>query len=262
MHINERYGEEEVVVPPEIIDASQFVYLAPSLLKHAGRGVFAKRNFKKNEILTFYDGFFVTKAQDLTYAIDTTTKDTFIIGYSQMDDWKNRGLAQLINDPICGHFSNKEVNVYFVQKKVCNTLVVRALRDISCDEELFVSYGYAYWNCRERYNLLHLEMSFEDYSNHLKYHIQFNTLQHLPEKLRLGFVIKCRQTRNKVHFTYNCIYSECAITSKCSSDLYEISFGSSQLRAHCPQCKAKISETMQTDNATEKADCQTNVIVQ
>lgn len=139
------------------------VTVAESTIPSAGRGVFTKKFIHALERITYYDGVRLKKANklrvDTDYAIDFQTPCGLdqLVGVSKLsprlNSWNGRGVAQLINDPICYELSGRNVNCYF-QGATGGRLYVVALRDIQPKEELFVSYGLQYWTSSKRINVL------------------------------------------------------------------------------------------------------------
>jgi uncharacterized protein len=120
-----------------------------SQIPSAGKGLWAEKNFKRGEIIVKYEGekiswkeclkrnqdqegygdyyFFISKnncidAQYTTWAHGRYANDAS--GLSRIDGLRNNTRYEIINGEV----------------------VIRASRNIKSGEEIFVSYGRAYWN--------------------------------------------------------------------------------------------------------------------
>ena len=130
-----------------------------SSIPGAGRGVFARRAFKRNDIVCYYHGAEVTPSnvKDCAYVLEVSP-GRYIDGYQ--DVRRKRGVAQIINDYSCfkidssrGHLVESEIraiaNYLKTSPKMANVFscgkIFRATRDIEPGEELFFNYGTRYW---------------------------------------------------------------------------------------------------------------------
>lgn len=167
------------------------VRVGQSTLPSAGRGVFTIKAFKAFEPITYYDGRRMRNYQNgnSDYAFEFTTPCGFqqLVGISKLslrlNSWHGRGVAQLINDPICYEHSGHNVNCFF-QGSTGGRLYVVSLRDIEPGEELFVSYGMQYWTKRR---VKRLGESADYYAN--CHSILDDVL--LPTVLKHGHIVDC-----------------------------------------------------------------------
>eukprot|EP00941_MAST-03F_sp_MAST-3F-sp1_P004107 g4107.t1 len=121
----------------------------PSGIQGAGLGLFATRNFRKDELLCVYRGREVSFTQLLN--MDMKDKDYVMGGFGMnchIDAAKHpEVLARYINDK---YQVSGASNVHFVKLKRYKVALVVALRDIECNEELYASYGSGYWKSRKK----------------------------------------------------------------------------------------------------------------
>tara|TARA_R110000868_G_C10864459_1_gene761776 strand:+ start:166 stop:798 length:633 start_codon:yes stop_codon:yes gene_type:complete len=150
-----------------------------------GYGVFATKNIKKNEIITFYPADIIIKKDKIGSKIYTSerysekkeenktltnwkndgsplnnpyllniNKEYSIIGDSDFKDNLNY-VGHLINDGAKHNRTEKSKQIYmkiaFLKMNCCyeksNTCVyIEAIKDIKKNEELFMAYGIDYWN--------------------------------------------------------------------------------------------------------------------
>lgn len=137
------------------------VRVKPSTIPDAGLGLFASKNFKKNEMITEFDGNIIDK-ETAKKVQRTRPSATFhfvglTLGFSVIDGVKiaipGRGGASFANDSM----NNPPYNAtFFRTKKVMpdlpdqrtgdlelTRLFLKALRDIAKGEEIFVDYGHS-----------------------------------------------------------------------------------------------------------------------
>lgn len=117
-----------------------------------GLGIFAKKNIKKNDIITWYYGNLVDykyinskKYKHNKYIIEynSINKKKLLIGISDINKIKGKGMAQLANDAIHFKLTGKTNNSYFIQKG--RYILIIASRNICKNEEILVPYGMEYW---------------------------------------------------------------------------------------------------------------------
>lgn len=121
-----------------------------SLIKRAGFGLFATRDFRKNEYITHYEGEMISRQEAL--ARRSRGEDSHIKCLHLMGDCidgikgkfavKGCGGASLVNDAR----SQRGNNSRFETRN--GTIWLRATRDIAKGEELYASYGRTYWRIR------------------------------------------------------------------------------------------------------------------
>jgi hypothetical protein len=119
----------------------------------AGNGLFADRDFRKNELVTFYDGRQMDASEskqlaDKSYLRTLHSQHSAIDGLRDASSAQGRGGGSFAND---GR-NEFNANVKFVSKDdsltAVRTIYLQALRPIPKGEEIFVSYGKGYWNNR------------------------------------------------------------------------------------------------------------------
>lgn len=141
-----------------------------SLISGAGRGVFTTRSFKKGELICFYDGYQPNSINNLT-SIEKNYRYNDIIGY--MVPRKSNGCAQIINDYAKPKPTREQLDDLLIGSgndkllKACSLIIKQyqietekgvnvaptdkklnwfeATRFIKAGEELYFSYGPAYW---------------------------------------------------------------------------------------------------------------------
>lgn len=111
-----------------------------SLIEGGGRGVFANKDFKKDEIVEICPLISdkkdnINKSIIRDYTFKNKFKDEEVIVF---------GLCSIYN-----HLDNN--NIHHDQDNKGN-MIYRALRDIKKGEELYVNYGENYWMSRSRRN--------------------------------------------------------------------------------------------------------------
>lgn len=121
-----------------------------SFIPDAGFGLFATRDFLKNEYITHYEGDLISRQEAL--ARRSRGEDSHIKCLHLMGDCidgikgnsavKGCGGASLVNDAR----SQKGNNTRFETRN--GTIWLRATRDIAKGEELLASYGRTYWRIR------------------------------------------------------------------------------------------------------------------
>jgi SET domain-containing protein len=152
-----------------------YIYDAPCEVRPStyGRGVFATRDISKGDFITLYpahgiefDRINKKKSHyigdieyDTEYVVDHSKNKMAFMG--DKDSFNGLFMGHLINDnyPSVEDFKDKEklaataVNYYLHASTFANCLfkdgtnftIIQAYKDIKKDEELFVSYGLAYW---------------------------------------------------------------------------------------------------------------------
>lgn len=115
-----------------------------SIIKDAGKGVFATRNINKHECLGEYKGVLMSADQynkcqpDHTYIWQLVTDKDEIVAYIDAKDIKKSNWTRYVNCP----FKKSQDNVEPIQKYF--KMYYYAKRNIKKGEELFVWYGPDY----------------------------------------------------------------------------------------------------------------------
>jgi len=126
------------------------VYLDTSTIPHAGIGLFTKEKILKNERITDCQGQMINRKEALglmRQGKDTHCKSlnfhVVIDGYKSWEETRKdgSGLASFANDGLTKEKNNTKFGTDYLQ----TTVFLKALRDIEPGEEIFVSYGRAYW---------------------------------------------------------------------------------------------------------------------
>lgn len=137
----------------------------PSSIPGAGGGIFASKPFKRGNYVCFFDGFdqeTLDEDTDWEYTLHHQHGDGHRVGYKE--PYHPCGVGQLINDAAMIDVSTRTATLEEVYEKIrrykergneiaslawmqddSNPFMLFATRDINVGEELFVSYGPAYW---------------------------------------------------------------------------------------------------------------------
>lgn len=115
-----------------------------------GLGIFAKKDIKKDEYITWYYGYtsndFKISSKN-KYKIgykSKRNKKIILVGVKDINKLIFKGAAQLANDAICYDISKKTNNSIFIQ--IGEYMFLKSTRYIKKNEEILVSYGIDYWN--------------------------------------------------------------------------------------------------------------------
>lgn len=127
------------------------VEVRESTIPGAGYGLFAARAFARNEFITWMDGEEISRTEALARARAGRASHmrTLVYGFSALDGIREpvagAGGVSFANHPPSG----TKPSAVFVNKEdhtgVAMQIFLRATRDIATGEEIFVSYGAAYW---------------------------------------------------------------------------------------------------------------------
>lgn len=151
---------------------SDFINLYAAQIKDSGihgKGVFAKNNIQKREVITMYPYHVIIDSDDIYKFADgihpvSYNKFAKYI-YQNSCGEQFAGLPHICDDSTyIGHMINdgsnsKRESEYYTNTKInciffdvldsigsCIGTAIVATRDISADEELFLQYGYQYWH--------------------------------------------------------------------------------------------------------------------
>ena len=143
-----------------------------SLIQNAGNGLFAIKNYKKDEFICYYDGEEkqIETLNDLTYCITNPFNLRTLVGYNYVKN--ENGVGQFINDYCMFELTdndrdeqgfyklsstniNNKINEYTslsaansnvtFKKEKNNLFKLYASRIINENEELYLHYGVDYW---------------------------------------------------------------------------------------------------------------------
>jgi len=130
------------------------VVVLPSTIPFAGVGLFATRNFKKNEIITGFSGEIIDRKEAdkrRKLGLDTHIRDldkpyVYIDGFKTIEESFGKGGAQFANDALDNELNNAVFyKRYGTDSNPIPSIWLKAKRDIKSGEEIFVSYGKDYW---------------------------------------------------------------------------------------------------------------------
>ncbi len=129
------------------IDASEadYLYVEPSQLTGAGKGLYTAIDIHKGEIIALYKGKIITNEQANTRI--TARLDQYFINMpdgSIMDSGRTKCFAKFANDAEAYSDSKLRNNAKITlndSDKVC----LAATRNIKPGEEIFCGYGKRYW---------------------------------------------------------------------------------------------------------------------
>jgi len=135
---------------PAVVDDG--VEIGPSLIPNAGQGLFATREFARNELVTKYEGSIMTDqeardkcALDPANASHMRTMDSHhlvIDGLREATAAKGKGGGSFANEsakPNCIYFARWNASI------AQNEVYLKAKRKIAIGEEITTNYGRGYW---------------------------------------------------------------------------------------------------------------------
>lgn len=147
------------------------IEIRPSTIPEAGSGLFAKRAFLENEIVSFYDGAMIhhVRSEDLAPALRTHARAVFKMRYTLLGNVSRDGTrvitvpdqgmggAAWVNDSHDApkknttafvHVDNAYNDKYFNDRPDAfgRLILLIANRDIKAGDEIFTSYGRTYWD--------------------------------------------------------------------------------------------------------------------
>lgn len=124
---------------------SDYLYIKPSQIKNAGNGLFTAIDIYKDEIISIFDGEIINSKNAAKRAAQE--QDQYFINLldgSILDSMHTNCFAKYANDAkglLGSKFKNNATITLNEQDKVC----LRASKLINAGEEVFCSYGKAYW---------------------------------------------------------------------------------------------------------------------
>ena len=114
------------------------ISMKKSLIPNSGRGVFAEKDFKKDEVI------------EICPLITDTRKN---IVKSKIEDYAFKNAFNdnevVIAFGMCSMYNHSD-NFNVVHKQDPENMIYVAKRDIKKGEELYVNYGKGYWNTRKK----------------------------------------------------------------------------------------------------------------
>lgn len=137
----DQYTSTNTIEAPE----SDYLYIEPSQIKNAGKGLFTAINIYKNEIISVFKGEIITNKEAEKRA--QLNNDKYFINLldgSIMDSMHTDGYAKYANDAQgLSHSSFKNNAVITLDDN--NNVCIKASKKIKLGEEVFCSYGKRYW---------------------------------------------------------------------------------------------------------------------
>lgn len=111
-----------------------------STIPGAGKGLFARRDYKKGEFVTEYGGYLVEKSK-----VEESNSD-----YLFRDHWGYTWDSEKVKDQLRekGRWINddfKDGNVFWVSREKGRPPKIYTRRKIKKGEEFFINYGDEYW---------------------------------------------------------------------------------------------------------------------
>ena len=152
---------------------ASFKRIFPSELRDSsreGKGVFATRNIKKDEMICWYHGMLSSGGESSTQTLNTLRyagycshsqsvnikgKEYSLIGYANGEELEEGGIAQYCNDATTEYINDCDGGTPSVKGNAImggsgmmadkSLFPMMAVRDIKKDEEILYNYGEGYW---------------------------------------------------------------------------------------------------------------------
>ena len=124
---------------------ADYLYITPSQLPAAGKGLVTAINIYKGEIISYFKGEILTEVQAKLRA--KKGNDKYFINMADgsiMDSMKIKCFAKFANDANGFSISHFKNNAKIALDEYDNVCLV-ATRNIQQGEEIFCSYGKKYW---------------------------------------------------------------------------------------------------------------------
>ena len=128
------------------------LYVAPSVIKGAGSGVFALADFVKGDLLTEYTGRIVDTLNELSdleldYTLEVLRNRRWIVGSPVLN--VGDGFGSMVNSPKPFF----KTNVRFVYNVRNHIVYLEANNNILKGSEIYVAYGVGYWRRKKLLSL-------------------------------------------------------------------------------------------------------------
>lgn len=138
----------DTYIPTNTIDASEseYLYVMPSQIENAGKGLYTAIGIYENEIIALFDGEVISDEESKIRAQQNL--DQYFINLLDgtiMDSRLVPCFAKYANDAdgyVQSSFANNADITLDDDGRVC----LRATRDIRSGEEVFCGYGQPYWD--------------------------------------------------------------------------------------------------------------------
>ncbi len=114
------------------------IHIAPSGIKNAGRGVFASKNIRKNEIIEVCP-ILILGSKD-TVLVMKTMLQNYVFEYEKDSTLMALGYGSLYNNNDVPN-ARYELQEYEGSPAQDSELVISAIRPIAAYEEIFINYG-------------------------------------------------------------------------------------------------------------------------
>lgn len=136
------YNQSNSIEAPE----ADYLYIKPSQIVDAGNGLFTAIDIYKNEIITLFKGEIITDKEAEQRAKQNNNRYFInMLDGSVMDSMHTDCFAKYANDAK-GLISSPFKNNAIITLDNCNNVCLKAIKKIKAGEEVFCSYGKAYWN--------------------------------------------------------------------------------------------------------------------
>lgn len=103
-----------------------------------GRGVFASRDFKKNEIVEIAPALYISN-EDLVGLPPCKLEDYFFASNYEEDNVTGRGVSIGLGYTSLYNHKKRPNATYWAVKE---TIIIKATKDIKKNEEIFIDYGW------------------------------------------------------------------------------------------------------------------------
>lgn len=138
------------------------LYLSDSTISGAGKGLFAKKEFKKGDIIDYFEGELLTYEEaDFLEKTNSIERGAYLIDREAtyeaiwdkkikldkpcLDVYNSECMAKWANDAEGFTSTGKKNNASLSITKLSKRCFIYALKKIRKDEEIFISYGDDYW---------------------------------------------------------------------------------------------------------------------
>lgn len=127
-------------------EESDYLYTKPSQIPNAGKGLFTAISIFKSEVISLFDGDILTQ-EEITKRVAGHNDQYFInlLDGTIMDSKHTYCFAKYANDAT-GLSKSPYKNNAEITLDDDDNICLRAIRDIEEGEEIFCSYGKAYWD--------------------------------------------------------------------------------------------------------------------
>lgn len=141
-------NKEANYISTNTIEASEadYLYIKPSLMEYAGNGLFTAIDLYKNEIISLFKGEIISNKEAEQRAKENS--DRYFINMLDgniMDSQNTNCFAKYANDAK-GFTTSKYKNNAKITLDNDGNVCLKSTKKIKAGEEIFCSYGKAYWN--------------------------------------------------------------------------------------------------------------------